>query len=130
MSWKDEFKSRIIAERDWRLMEGGFPTLSGHWFASDLVTRSRISGLSLIVLMAGVGAGPALPDGLTFRSMAGEDVEITTSIVVQMLYGIAKQEAAIWQTAQALLDAMQAAENPEDIPPITGTSWPAIYTAG
>lgn len=125
---REEVIAQITHERDWLLLSGGFPA-AGHWWASDLVTRSRISGLALMLLVGAAGVGPQLPSGLTFTALSGEAVPITPTLVVQLLYGIAQQEAAIWAAAQALFEAVRSA--PEgDYPAVTGEAWPPTYSPG
>lgn len=125
---RDEAQEQITRERDHILLHGGFPA-AGHWWASDLITRSRISGLALMLLVGHAGAGPELPAGLTFSALDGEAVPITPTLVLQLLYGIAQQEAAVWAAAQSLLSALQAAPDGA-FPAVTAAHWPATYSGG
>lgn len=110
----------LIKERRQRCTEGGAKiSISGvdRWVHTDLFSRTQWIGMVLL------GAG--LPAGLTWKTMSGDFVTLTPTIVQQVFAAILSKEAAAFARGEELRAAINGASDPLTVDITAG--WPASY---
>lgn len=100
---RDRMWQRIQAERDRR--KAGGVKVGAHWFHSD--DTSRIQQLALVIF------GQNLPENIMWKTMAGDFVEMTPTLIQQIFQASAAQDMSIFQVAEYHKEQMLASQTPE-----------------
>ena len=110
---------KIQAERDRR--KAGGVKVGEHWFHSD--DTSRIQQLALVIF------GANLPSNIMWKTMGGQFVEMTPTLIQQIFTASAGQDMAIFAAAEQHKVAMMNSENPEDYDYMS-SGWPDTMYMG
>ena len=105
-----------VKERRQRVTEGGV-LVGAHWLHTDLYSRTQWLGM----LVAGAG----LPAGINWKTMSGDFVTLTPTLVQQVFAAIQAKELAAFAHGEALRSALDAADDPRDVDIDAG--WPASF---
>jgi hypothetical protein len=109
-------RNAIKAERDRRMETGGYQ-VSNYWYHSDL--HSRTQQLALVL------TGDNLPEGIKWRTMNGDFVDMTPVLAGQILAAAVLNESAIFSAAEAHLSALDDILVPADYDFSLG--WPLTF---
>lgn len=120
----------IKVERDRRLLTGGYP-VAGHWYHSDLISRSQhlsnARKADLVLAAAGdmdaqfmIGAYP-----MQVKSMDNGLMPMTPNVAHAIMAAAEMQELMTYGTALAHKAALEAAVDPAAY--VFTSGWPAIY---
>lgn len=105
----------IKRERDRRTQTGGYHA-AGHWFHSDVFSRTQQMGLVMM--------GANIPGNLQWKTMNGTFVTMTPALAQQVFEAAAVSDAALFARAEEIRIAMET--NPLTFN-LQAQSWPAIY---
>lgn len=109
-------RNAIKTERDRRTENGGYK-VGTKWFHSDQPSRSQQLGLVLL--------GANIPANLQWKTMDGSFVTMTQQLAGQVLAAAAASDQAIFATAEAHRQAMEASADPAAYDFSTG--WPKVF---
>lgn len=118
---RDKVWDSCRALRDKKRFEGGVK-VGEHWFLSTQVAMSEYASLAL--LSASLAPSTVLRSG--WRTMSGATVDMTPSLVGQIMAAGFAQVAAIDDAAQAHKAAIYASADPTAYDFSSG--WPAVYS--
>jgi len=109
----------IQAERD-RRKAGGI-SIDSNWFHTDDTSRIQYIGLVLM--------GANMPTGIMWKTMSGNFIAMTPTLVSQIFQGIGSKDVAIFTVAEQLKAQMNASSTPETFNYLTPTSpvWPTVF---
>lgn len=114
---KARFWEAIKAERARRRIEGGiFLASANKWFHSD--DDARIQYLTLDA------TGASLPAGSVWKTMDGPQVTLTRPVLNELILAMATLDQALYATAKAARDTMNADPDAWDIRSIV---WPPTF---
>lgn len=105
----------IQAERDRRKFGG--VKVGNYWFHSD--DTSRIQYIGLLML------GSSIPPGIMWKTMTGEFVEITPTLVQQIFNAVASHDLTVFAVAEQHRAIMNTSSDPENYDFSSG--WPLIF---
>lgn len=121
---------KIKAERDRRLLTGGFPLLvdgAEKWFHSDHTSRSQQLALDALAsrMKAAGAADGALVTPVPWKTMDGSKLPMTVGLALKLLPAIATQEGQNHQAAETHRASMEASDDPAAYD-FTG-GWPPAF---
>jgi hypothetical protein len=121
----------IKAKRDGRLIDGGF-LCNGHWFHSDLVSRSQFLANALRASELRTSGGDmdavfhnADGDIIAIKTMDNGFVPVTANTALAIMPAFELQESKTYKAALMHKAALDASDDPENYDFSAG--WPAIY---
>ena len=105
----------IQAERDRRRLAG--IRVGDNWFHSDDTSRIQHIGLTIM--------GANMPTGIMWKTMAGNFVQMTPQLSMQIFQTLGQVDMQIFAIAEQHRAAMMQAENPTTYNFLTG--WPRVF---
>lgn len=108
--------SKIKSIRDQRTVSCGFK-VGNYWFHSDLLSRGQYQALMLL--------GTNIPEGLMWKTMSGDFVEMTPALAQQVFAAAVQSDVAIFKVGQLKLAELNGSATPEDVDVTLG--WPLGY---
>jgi hypothetical protein len=107
---------QIKTERDRRTQTGGYQT-GGHWYHSDVFSRTQQLGLVLL--------GANIPANTLWKTMSGDLVTMTQALAAAIFGAAAASDVAHFSHAEALREQINAAADPATVDITAG--WQKVY---